>query len=129
MPASIIMIEVPDHLVGHFKVCQERQLAKAKPTIAVNVVKIDPSERGPLSYVAGKDLQINFKLSSRKVSVGKYCLVGVSLLDGSICLTINNNNNLYLSILSIKVQWIYSLVEITLKIYRTLYTDKNIKYV
>jgi hypothetical protein len=26
-----------------------------------------------------------------------------------------NNNNLYLSILSVKVQWIYSLIEITLK--------------
>ena len=27
----------------------------------------------------------------------------------------NNNNNLYLSILSIKVQWIYNLIEITLR--------------
>jgi hypothetical protein len=51
--ASIIMIEIPDHLVGHFKVCQERELAKTKPTISTSDIKLDPSERGPLSYVAG----------------------------------------------------------------------------
>lgn len=51
--ASIIMIDLPDHLVGHFNVCQERQKAKTKPNIAVKDVKIDPLERGPLSYVAG----------------------------------------------------------------------------
>ncbi len=51
--ASIIMIETPDHLVGHFKVCQERELAKTKPTISTGDIRLDPSERGPLSYVAG----------------------------------------------------------------------------
>ena len=46
------MIEIPDHLVGHYKVCRERELAKTKPTCAGNDLKIDPKERGPLSYIA-----------------------------------------------------------------------------
>ena len=50
--SCIIMIEIPDHLVGHYKVCRERELAKTKPTCAGNL-KIDPKERGPLSYIAG----------------------------------------------------------------------------
>ena len=49
--ATIIMIEIPDRLAGFFKVCQNR--GKSCTTVASNDLKIDPSERGPLSYIAG----------------------------------------------------------------------------
>ena len=49
-----LMIEIPDGLVGFFKVARSRQEASNNPTQSVNsTVKIDPSERGPLSYIAG----------------------------------------------------------------------------
>ena len=53
--ANIIMIELPDHLVGHYKLGQERgrgesEQAKTKPT---GDIKLDPRENDPLSYVAG----------------------------------------------------------------------------
>ena len=52
--ANLIMIEIPDRLVGFFKVARSRQEASNNPTQSVNsVVEIDPSERGPLSYIAG----------------------------------------------------------------------------
>jgi hypothetical protein len=49
------MIEIPDHLAGFFKVCQHREKAAAKPTgtTTTSDLKLDPSERGPLSYVTG----------------------------------------------------------------------------
>jgi hypothetical protein len=49
------MIEIPDHLAGFFKVCQHREKAAAKPTGTTTTIdlKLDPSERGPLSYIAG----------------------------------------------------------------------------
>ena len=49
------MIEIPDHLAGFFKVCQHREKAAAKPTgtTTTSDLKLDPSERGPLSYIAG----------------------------------------------------------------------------
>ena len=47
--ANIIMIEIPDRLVGFFKI-----EARAKPTMTTTSdLKLDPSERGPLSYIAG----------------------------------------------------------------------------
>ena len=52
--ASMIMIEIPDRLVGFSKVCQNREEAITKPTTTSTVnLKIDQSELGPLSYVAG----------------------------------------------------------------------------
>lgn len=53
--ANLIMIEIPDHLAGFFKVCQHREKAAAKPTGTTTTIdlKLDPSERGPLSYIAG----------------------------------------------------------------------------
>ena len=49
--ATIIMIEIPDRLAGFFKVCQNRE--KVCATTASSDLKIDPSEQGPLSYIAG----------------------------------------------------------------------------
>ncbi len=52
--ASLIMIEIPDRLVGFFKVCQTREEARFKPAAAMKSdIKLDPSEHGPLSYIAG----------------------------------------------------------------------------
>ncbi len=48
------MIEIPDRLVGFFKVARSREEASSNPTPSLNsAVEIDPSERGPLSYIAG----------------------------------------------------------------------------
>ncbi len=52
--ANLIMIEIPDRLVGFFKVARSREEASSNPTPSLNsAVEIDPSERGPLSYIAG----------------------------------------------------------------------------
>lgn len=52
--ANVIMIELPDPLARFFKVCQNREEARTKPTTtAASDLKLDPSERGPLSYVTG----------------------------------------------------------------------------
>lgn len=51
--ANLIMIEIPDRLAGYFKVCQNRPEATTKPTTIASDLILDPSERGPLSYVAG----------------------------------------------------------------------------
>ena len=45
------MIEIPDRLVGFFKVFEERSKAKSTGSTAVEL-KLDPSELGPLSYIA-----------------------------------------------------------------------------
>jgi hypothetical protein len=49
------MIEIPDHLAGFFKVCHHHEKAGAKPTgtTTTSDLKLDPSECGPPSYVAG----------------------------------------------------------------------------
>ena len=48
------MIEIPDRLFGFFKVCQNREETITKPTTTSTVnLKIDQSEVGSLSYVAG----------------------------------------------------------------------------
>ena len=48
---TIIMIKIPDRLAGFFKVCQNRE--NSRTTRASNDLKIEPSEQGPLSYIAG----------------------------------------------------------------------------
>ncbi len=50
--ANIIMIEIPDRLAGFFKISQTRE-GSAEPTTALNELKLNPSEHGPLSYIAG----------------------------------------------------------------------------
>ncbi len=55
--ASLIMIEIP----WFFKVCQTREEARFKPATAMKSdIKLDPSENGPLSYIAGYILFRNF---------------------------------------------------------------------
>ena len=51
--ATLTMIELPDHLVGHYKLGEERERLKTEPTTATSDIKLDPKETGPLSYVAG----------------------------------------------------------------------------
>ena len=50
--ACIIMIEIPDRLAGYFKLRLIREQSEIKPTVTSDI-KLDPSERGPLSCVAG----------------------------------------------------------------------------
>ena len=51
------MIEIP----WFFKVCQTREEARFKPATAMKSdIKLDPSENGPLSYIAGYILFRNF---------------------------------------------------------------------
>ena len=50
--ACIIMIEIPDRLAGYFKLRRIREQSEIKPTVTSDI-KPDPSERGPLSYIAG----------------------------------------------------------------------------
>jgi hypothetical protein len=50
--ANIIMIEIPDRLVGFYKI-QARSGDKSTETTTASDFKLDPSERGPLSYIAG----------------------------------------------------------------------------
>ena len=50
--ASIIMIEIPDRLAGYYKLRRIREQSEMKPTATIDV-KLDPSERRPLSYIAG----------------------------------------------------------------------------
>ena len=59
------MIELPDHLVGHYKLGQgrgESERAKTKPT---GDTKLDPREKGPLSYVARFVLSKVYQISKR----------------------------------------------------------------
>ena len=51
--ANLIMIEIPDRLVGFFKIARSRQASDNSSQEVTNAVEIDPSERGPLSYIAG----------------------------------------------------------------------------
>ena len=48
---NIIMIEIPDRLAGFLKLRRVREESKTKPTVTSDV-KLDPSEHGPLSYIA-----------------------------------------------------------------------------
>ena len=48
---TIIMIEISDRLAGFFKVSQNRE--NSCTTTASNDLKIEPSEQGVLSYIAG----------------------------------------------------------------------------
>ena len=50
--ACIIMIEIPDRLAGYFKLRRIREQSEIRPTVTSDI-KLDPSERGPLSYIAG----------------------------------------------------------------------------
>lgn len=54
--ANLIMIEIPDRLVGYFKIANSREEARNNPTqpeAESKTIELNPSERGPLSYIAG----------------------------------------------------------------------------
>ena len=54
--ANLIMIEIPDRLVGYFKISNSREEARNNPTqpeAESKTIELNPSERGPLSYIAG----------------------------------------------------------------------------
>ena len=51
--ANLIMIHIPDHLVGFYNISQMRDNGEGSPA-AEQAVKINPVERGPLSYVGGR---------------------------------------------------------------------------
>lgn len=61
--ANLIMIHLPDHLVGFYNVDQTRQ---AQETTVESVVQIDPAERGPLSYIGGYVISKLFQINKRK---------------------------------------------------------------
>jgi hypothetical protein len=46
------MIHIPDHLVGFYNISQMRDKGKASPA-AEQSIKVNPAERGLLSYVGG----------------------------------------------------------------------------
>ena len=61
--ANLIMIHIPDHLVGFYNVSQTSHVEQAasKP-----IPEIDPAERGPLSYIAGYVVSKLFQTNKRK---------------------------------------------------------------
>ena len=63
--ANIIMIEIPDRLAGFFKISQTRE-GSAEPTTALNELKLNPSEHGPLSYIAGYIISKLYKESRNR---------------------------------------------------------------
>ena len=60
--ANLIMIHIPDHLVGFYNVGQTRN----KEETTSKPIELDPAERGPLSYVAGYVVSKLFQTSRRK---------------------------------------------------------------
>ena len=50
------MIEIPDHLLGFYKISQVQEDAKKSPTStssSTKTIEISPHKRGPFSYIAG----------------------------------------------------------------------------
>jgi hypothetical protein len=61
------MIHIPDHLVGFYNISQMRDKGKSSPA-AEQPIKINPAERGPLSYVGGYVVSQLFKRNKGKSS-------------------------------------------------------------
>lgn len=88
--ANVIMIEIPDRLAGFFKICQHREEARAKPrTTTTSNLKLDPSERGPLSYIAG---YIVSKLYQKTRNKKNECSEELQALLQSLKSTESDNN-------------------------------------
>jgi hypothetical protein len=69
--ANLIMIEIPDRIVGFFKISQSRENAKTKQTysgadIEADITQLNPSENGPLSYIAGYIVSKLYQTSRNK---------------------------------------------------------------
>ena len=64
--ANLIMIHIPDHLVGFYNTNQARTTTAQTPHDSQKNVKgIDQTERGPLSYVAGYIVSKLFQSNKR----------------------------------------------------------------
>jgi hypothetical protein len=59
------MIEIPDRLARFFKISQTRE-GSAESTTAFNELKLNPSEHGPLSYIAGYIISKLYKESRNR---------------------------------------------------------------
>ena len=64
---NLIMIHIPDHLVGFYNVSQIREKSESTP-VAAQAMQINPAERGPLSYIGGYVISKLFKKSKEKSS-------------------------------------------------------------
>ena len=84
--ANVIMIEIPDRLVALFKLCQNRD--EARTTTACDL-KLDPVERGPLSYIAG---YIVSKLYQKSRKSKNNCSEELNTLLQSLKSTESDNN-------------------------------------
>ncbi len=62
---NLIMIHVPDHLVGFYNVSQIEDKSKSTP-VAAQAMQINPAERGPLSYIGGYVVSKLFKNNKGK---------------------------------------------------------------
>ncbi len=62
---NLIMIHVPDHLVGFYNVSQIKDKSKSTP-VAAQAMQINPAERGPLSYIGGYVVSKLFKNNKGK---------------------------------------------------------------
>jgi hypothetical protein len=61
------MIEIPDRLVGYFKISNSREEARNNPTqpeAESKTIELNPSERGPLSYMSHRRIY-RFKDASK----------------------------------------------------------------
>lgn len=69
--ANLIMIEIPDRLVGFFKIANSREEARNNPTQPESkTIELDPSERGPLSYIGGYIVSKMHQKSRNKNNTG-----------------------------------------------------------
>ncbi len=62
---NLVMIHVPDHLVGFYNVSQIKDKSKSTP-VAAQAMQINPAERGPLSYIGGYVVSKLFKNNKGK---------------------------------------------------------------
>ena len=61
------MIHLPDHLLGFYNVSQTGDTSTSTP-VAAQAMQINPSERGPLSYIGGYVVSKLFKNNKGKSS-------------------------------------------------------------
>ena len=61
--SNLIMIHVPDHLVGFYRTSSKEHTGETESS---KIKKLDPAERGPLAYVAGYVVSKLFQKSKRK---------------------------------------------------------------
>lgn len=71
--ANLIMIEIPDRLVGFFKISQSRENATKQTywdaDMEADTTQLHPCERGPLSYIAGYIVSKLYQTSRSKQGI------------------------------------------------------------